>query len=342
MEQFTTQEFAEHVSGTLVGVSDLKIVGVAEIQEARPDQVTFIGRKRFVALWADSHASSAVINSDFEAESGPGRALIQVPSADLAMAQILELFQEEPPDAPLGVHASAIVDDSATIGVNVSIGPGCYLGPNVTVGDETVLYSNVTLMDHAAIGKRCVLWPGTVVRERCSLGADCILHLNVSVGADGFGYRPAPDTPGMVKIPQIGNVVIGNKVEIGANTCIDRGKFGSTRIGDGTKIDNLVQIAHNCCIGRSCVIAGSTGISGSVTIGNFVVMGGGVGIADHLTIGDKARIAIRSLVIDDVAPGETVSGSPANAHKQTLRQCALIRKLPKLLKQLPNRPRPRP
>ena len=334
MKQFTTQELAEHVSGTLVGVSDLKIVGVAEIQEARPDQVTFIGRKRFVALWADSHAYAAVINRNIEAEPGPGRALIQVPSADLAMAQILELFQEEPPDAPPGVHASAIVDDSATIGTNVSIGPGCYVGPNATVGEETVLYPNVTLMDQAVIGKRCVLWPGAVVRERCSLGADCILHLNVSVGADGFGYRPSPDTLGLVKILQIGNVVIGDNVEIGANTCIDRGKFDSTRIGDGTKIDNLVQIAHNCCIGRSCVIAGSTGIGGSVTIGDFVVIGGGVSIVDHLTLGDGARIGACSFVIDDVPPRETVSGSPANAHRKTLRQWALIRKLPELLKQL--------
>ena len=336
MKQFTTQELAEHVSGVVVGVSDLKIAGVAEIQEARPDQLTLVGQKKFVALWAGSRAAAALINRDFEVEPGPGRALIRVASADLAMARVLQLFQEDPPDAPPGVHASAIVDASATIGESAAIGPGCYVGPNVTVGEETVLYPNVTLMDHAEIGKRCVLWPGTVVRERCGLGDDCILHPNASVGADGFGYRPALDTPEVIKIPQIGNVVIGNDVEIGANTCIDRGKFSSTRIGDGTKIDNLVQIAHNCRIGRSCLIAGSTGISGSVTIGNSVVIGGAVGIVDHLTVGDGARIAARSFVIADVAPGETVSGHPANVHRKTLQQWALIRKLPNLLKQLQN------
>ena len=164
MNQFTTQELAEHVSGTLVGASALDITGVAEIREARPGQLTLIGQKKFVALWADSRAGAALINRDLEAQPGPGRALIQVASADLAMAQVLELFQEDPPDAPLGVDASAIVHDSATIGKDVSIGPGCYVGPNVTVGDGTVLYPNVTLMDYAEIGERCVLWPGTVVR----------------------------------------------------------------------------------------------------------------------------------------------------------------------------------
>ena len=334
MNQFTTHELAEHVSGTLVGASTLKIVGVAEIREARPDQLTFIGQKKFVPLWADSRAGAALINRDLEAQAGPGRALIQVASADLAMAQVLELFQEDPPDARLGVDASAIVHDSATIGKDVSIGPGCYVAPKVTVGDGTVLYPNVTLMDYANVGERCVLWPGTVVRERCELGHDCILHANASVGADGFGYRPAMDTPGVTKIPQIGNVVIADNVEIGANTCVDRGKFSSTRIGDGTKIDNLVQIAHNCRIGRSSLIAGLVGISGSVTIGDSVVIGGAAGIADHVTIGDGARIAARSFVIADVAPGETVSGYPADAHRKTLRQWALLRRLPGLLKRL--------
>lgn len=177
-------------------------------------------------------------------------------------------------------------------------------------------------------------WPGSVVRERCAIGHDCIVHPNASIGADGFGYRASLDGTGMIKIPHIGSVVIGDNVEIGANTCIDRAKYSSTRIGDGTKIDNLVQIAHNCCIGRFCLITGSTGIAGSVTIGDYVVIGGAAGVSDHLSIGEGARIAGDSFVITDVAPGETVSGYPAMAHRKTLRQWALLRRLPTLMKQL--------
>ncbi|MCK4821889.1 UDP-3-O-(3-hydroxymyristoyl)glucosamine N-acyltransferase, partial [bacterium] len=171
-----------------------------------------------------------------------------------------------------------------------------------------------------------------VLRERCQIGNKCIIHPNVTIGADGFGYRPADDGKSLVKIPQIGTVIVGDDVEIGAGSCIDRGKFSATSIGNGTKIDNLVQIGHNCRIGRSCVIAGMTGVSGSVTIGDGVIIGGGVGIKDHVTIGNGARIGGKSGVISDVAPGQTVIGFPAGEYKKTLRQWAALKKLPDLYK----------
>jgi UDP-3-O-[3-hydroxymyristoyl] glucosamine N-acyltransferase len=204
----------------------------------------------------------------------------------------------------------------------------------VKVGDDSVLHANVTVMDESTIGQRSMLWPGVVVRERCQIGDDCVLYQSASIGADGFGYRPSPDQKTLVKVPQIGGVQIGNGVEVGANSCIDRGKFSSTQIGDGTKIDNLVQIGHNCRIGQSCIIAGATGIAGSVTVGDFVTISGAVAIIDHMTIGDHAVIGAGSGVLNDIEAHQVVSGFPAAPHKTTLRQWASIKKLPALLKRL--------
>lgn len=190
-----------------------------------------------------------------------------------------------------------------------------------------MLYPNVTLMDDVVIGAKCEIRSGTRIEERCEIGSFCILHNNVSIGSDGFGYRPSEDGRGIVKIPHIGNVKIGHQVEIGASSCIDRGKFSSTRIGDGTKIDNLVQIGHNCVIGRACLIAGCCGISGSVTLGDGVVMAGQVAVKDHVTIGNGVTIGGKSGVINDIPDGKTVLGFPAIEAKDTLKQWAFIRRM---------------
>ena len=315
MNQFSIQEIAEQVSGKLIGKKDLVITGLEQIEKAEPGQLTFIGSRKYLNLWQHSHASAALVNQGLELSPGE-RTLIEVASADLAIAQVLELFAPAPPRSARGVHETAVVDATAVLGENVSIGPGCYLGPGVKVGDDSVLYANVTLMDESAIGQRSVIWPGVVIRDRCYIGDDCILCQNASIGSDGFGYRPSQDKKTLVKIPQIGDVVIGNRVEVGANSCIDRGKFSSTRIGDGTKIDNLVQIGHNCLIGQSCIIVAATAVGGSVTIGSHAKIGGG------------------SIVITDVESHQFVSGYPAAPHKTTLQQWASIKKLPTLLKKL--------
>ena len=179
-----------------------------------------------------------------------------------------------------------------------------------------------------------IIWSGTVIRERCCIGNYCIIHPNVTIGADGFGYRPSPDGRGLVKIPQIGTVEIGDDVEIGAGSCVDRGKFSATSIGDGTKIDNLVQIAHNCKLGRSCVMAGQSGLSGSVTLGDGVIMGGRAGVKDHVTVGAGVKLGGYTGVISDVAPGKTLLGSPADDYRQTLRLWAAQKQLPDLIKQM--------
>jgi len=333
MNQFSIQEIAAHVDGKLIGKKDVLITGLEQIGAAQPGQLTFIGSQKYLKLWEHSQASAALVNQDLELASG-NRTLIQVASADLAIAQVLELFAPVSPRSPTGVHETAVVDPTVVLGNNVSIGPGCYLGPRVEIGDDSVLYANVTVMDESTIGRRTVVWPGVVVRERCHLGDDCILYQNASIGSDGFGYRPSQDKKTLVKIPQIGEVLIGNGVEVGANTCIDRGKFSSTKIGDGTKIDNLVQIGHNCCIGQSCVIVAATAVGGSVTIGDFATIAGEVAISDHITIGSHAKIGGGSIVISDVEPHQFVSGYPAAPHKTTLQQWAYIKKLPDIFKKL--------
>jgi UDP-3-O-[3-hydroxymyristoyl] glucosamine N-acyltransferase len=333
MSQFSIQEIAQHVSGKIIGNEETLITGLEQIEQAQPGQLTFIGSRKYLKLWEHSQASAALVNQDLELNTG-NRTLIQVVSADLAIAQLLELFAPDPPQFTAGVHETAVVDSTVVLGKNVSIGAGCYLGPHVKVGDDSLLYANVTVMDESTIGCRSVVWPGVVVRDRCHIGDDCILYQNASIGSDGFGYRPSLDKKTLVKIPQIGEVVIGNCVEVGANSCVDRGKFSSTRIGDGTKIDNLVQIGHNCCIGQSCIIVAAAAIGGSVTLGDFVTVAGEVAISDHVTIGSHATIGGGSIVISNIESHQFVSGFPAAPHKTTLQQWASIKKLPDILKKL--------
>lgn len=332
MNTYTIDEICHRVSGTLVGPSELMITGVQQINHAGPSQLTFIGQKKYAKFWGTSSASAALVNEKLNLEPIEGKTLIHVPDTDLALAIVLEMFAPEMPDCELGVHSSAIIHSSTNLGEGVTVGPGCVLGPNVQIGNNVLLYANVTIFDNSIIGEGTVIWPGTVIRERCKIGKNCTLHPNVTIGADGFGYRFSPDGKDLVKIPQIGTVNIGRDVEIGAGSCIDRGKFSATTIGDGTKIDNLVQIAHNCTIGNACVIAGLVGISGSVTIGNGVMVGGNVGIADHISIGDRAILGAKSGVMRDVGPGSFVVGSPAREKKKAMREWVALSKLPDLMK----------
>ena len=336
MKKFTIEAINESIGGILTGNPTILITGVAQVSEAMENQLTFIGEKKYIKLWNHSNASAAIVNDSLDIEPGKDRALISVADADLALAQVLKMFEPEPPKYEVGIHPTAVIDPTAKIGAGAAIGAGCYIGPSVVVGENTKLYPNVTVMDYTRIGGGTVIWSGTVIRERCRIGNDCIIHPNVTIGADGFGYRPSPDGQGMVKIPQIGTVVIGDRVEIGAGSCIDRGKFSATLIGDGTKIDNLVQIAHNCKIGRSCVMAGQSGLAGSVTLGDGVIMGGGARVNDHVTVGSGVRIGGNTGVIRDVPPGKTLLGMPADDHRQTLRLWASLKQLPDLIKQLKN------
>ncbi len=228
------------------------------------------------------------------------------------------------------------MSDGATLGEGVTVGPYCIVREGVTVGDRSVLHAHVTLMDRARVGADCVLWPGVTVRERCVMGDRCVLEPGVVLGADGFGYRPdlGGPVPRIVKVPHLGHVELGDDVELGANTCVDRAKFAATTIGSGSKLDNLVQIGHNCRLGRMVMISGSVAVGGTVTIGDGTVIGGATIFKDHVKVGKKCQIAGGSAVVDDVPDGETWGGYPAKPLKQYLRETMAAGKMPELIKRV--------
>jgi UDP-3-O-[3-hydroxymyristoyl] glucosamine N-acyltransferase len=327
MNSFSIEEINEILKGELIGHTTEQIVGPEQIEKAQSDHITFIGSSKYVKLWPSSKAGAAIVNGNLSVDPEDNRALIKVGNADLAMARILELFNPELPEFNVDIHPTATVDPSASIGKNCKIGAGCYIGKNVILGDSVVIFANVTIFDDTKIGNNTTIWSGTVIRERSEIGNNCIFHTNVSIGADGFGYRPSSEGRGLVKIPHIGNVIIGNDVEIGASSTVDRGKFSATIIGDGCKIDNLVQIAHNCVLGRSCIMAGSSGLAGSVTLGDGVMIGGGSCIKDHLTIHSGAIVGGGSGVMKDVQAGQSVVGYPAQESREMFKQWIALRKL---------------
>ena len=329
MKLYTIQEINLIIKGELIGTTNQKINGPEELQKANENQISFIGSKKYLGLWKTSKACAAIVNENLIIEPDENRAIIKVKNADLAMAKLLEVFNPNPPQFDLEIHPTAVIHGSAVIGAGCKIGANCYVGKDVVLGDEVTLYPNVTIFDETTIGNNTIIWSGTVIRERSEIGSYCIFHTNVSIGADGFGYRPSEDGRGLVKIPQIGNVVIGNGVEIGANTTVDRAKFSSTIIGDGCKIDNLVQIAHNCVLGRSCIMAGSSGLAGSVTLGDGVIIGGSASIKDHVTIHSGAVVGGGSGVLADVEAGKTVVGYPATDSRDMFKQWVAMRNLVK-------------
>jgi len=328
MKTFSIQEINDVLKGTIVGNISEKITAPEQLEMASSTEISFIGNKKFEKYWETSKACVAVVNEDIGIEPGENRAFIKVKNADLAMSQVLELFAPAPPQFAVEIHPTAVVDSTAVIGKGTKIGAGSYIGPNVKIGDNSTIYANVTILDESTVGSNTTIWSGTVVRERCHIGNHCVLHPNCTIGADGFGFRPCPER-GLVKIPQIGNVILHDWVEIGANSCVDRGKFSSTIVGFGCKIDNLVQIGHNSRLGKFCIMAGNSGLAGSVTLGNGVIIGGSASIKDHTTLGDGVIIGAGSGVAADVEAGKTMLGYPAIEARDALKQWAILKRLVK-------------
>lgn len=316
-----------------------RVVGRLDaLDRADGSTLTFVRSGSFVAALEGSAAAAVVISRGAmpkgDAALTTAATLLVVPDADQAMVHLLELFAPAKAKPAAGVHPSAVVAAGTVIDASASVGPCCVIGAGATIGAGAVLVSHVSLGEGASIGARTVVHPGVCVADRCRVGADCIIHSTVTVGADGFGYVPAPGGKGLMKVPHIGHVEIEDQVEIGAGTCIDRGKFGPTVIGRGTKIDNLVQIAHNCRIGRCCILCGQVGLAGSVTLGDGVVLGARVGIADNVTIGAGAMLGANSATSTDLAGGEKYLGQPAIPIRQALKAYSLWTELPELAKRL--------
>ena len=312
------------------------ITGVASLRDAQPGDISFLANKKYAPLLATTKASAVFVGED-SAGAESGAALVVVNSPDAAFAQIVPLFTHSPPVYAPGVHPSAVIGENAIIGEGVHIGPNAVVGEGARIGAFSVIGANVVVGEGVIMGERCHLHPLSSVRERCVLGDRVTLHNGAVVGSDGYGYTPKVNPDGSVsiaKIPQLGIVELGDDVEIGSNTTIDRARFGVTKIGRMTKIDNLVQIAHNVRIGECCGIVANVGIAGSTHIGNGVMIWGQVGIAGHLEIADGVEILARSGVSKSITEKGVYFGAPAVERREGMRLLHIPKRVENLEKEI--------
>jgi UDP-3-O-[3-hydroxymyristoyl] glucosamine N-acyltransferase len=318
----TLTELAELVGGRVAGNGEVEIHRVASIDAARGGDITFIANPKYLARLQDTQAAAVIVKPGIES---PGVPLLLCDNPYLAFAKILTALHVRRPE-PRGILPGALVDPEAHIGPEVTLHPGCVVGRGAVVGRGSILYPGVVLYEDTVVGEDCTLHAGAIVREQCRLGDRVILQPGAVIGSDGFGF--APDGGAYYKIPQVGIVVVEDDVEIGANTCIDRAALGETRIGRGSKIDNLAQVAHNVVIGEDTIIVAQVGISGSTRIGNHCTLGGQVGVVGHIKIGDHTMVGAQSGVINSLPGRQVVSGTPAIAHKDWLKASASFAQLP--------------
>jgi UDP-3-O-[3-hydroxymyristoyl] glucosamine N-acyltransferase len=325
----TLSEIGTLVGGKVIGDPKVAIRGIASVGDCKPDEITFALAPKFIQNAANRPIGALLVKKAQDDFPHP-----QVVVADPKMAafKLAHIFAEKIAPQP-GKAAQAHVCDSANVDPTASLAPFAYVGEKATVGKGTVLYPGAYVGDNAVVGENCTLHPGVVVGERCEVGDNTILHNNVSIGADGFGFFP-DGTGGHAKIPQMGIVAIGKNVEIGACSCIDRATFGRTVVGDGVKIDNLVQVGHNCLIGANSMLISQVGLAGSVDAGENVLFAARAAVSGHLTIGQGAVIGGGAGVLNDVPEGEMVGGFPARNHIAWKRSVVATQQLPQTLKKL--------
>ena len=324
----TLRELAEYLGGTVAGDESKTVSGVASLDDAADHQITFLANPRYAPKVASTSAGAVVLPPGADRH---GRNAILVANPYLAFAKLLTLFHVAPRE-PRGVMEGALIGRDVIMGKDVTVYPGAVVGDGVTLGDRVTLYPGAVIYDGVTVGCDVTLHANVVVYQGCRIGNRVTIHAGTIVGSDGFGY--APDGDGFYKIPQLGIVIIEDDVEIGANTTIDRAALTATRIGRGTKIDNLVMIAHNCVIGENCTIVSQVGISGSTKLGKRVTLAGQVGVAGHLEIGDNVMVGAKSGIPGNVPAGSMLSGIPAYNHRDWLRVSAMMPKLPEMKKTL--------
>ena len=310
----------------LRGSEEVDIKGVAGIGEAEKDELTFVSNPKYLHKIQSTRAGAIILSADAPATSIP---TLLSENPYLTFAQAIEFFYESP-EPVAGIHPAATIADSAQLGENYSIGANAVIGEGARLGNNAVLYPNVTIYPHAQIGDDFVAHSNSVVREHCKIGDRVILQNGAVVGADGFGFAPKADG-GYYKMRQSGIAVLEDDVEVGAHACIDRATVGETRIGQGTKIDNLVQVGHGSRVGRNTVLAGQVGLAGSTQVGDHVMLGGQVGTAGHITIGDRVVATAQTGIARSVEPGSTISGTPEMDSALWKRNYLLLHKLPELV-----------
>lgn len=330
---FSASQIALIINGKIEGHPDVAVSSFGKIEEAKEGQLAFLANPKYEDHLYTTKASVVIINDSLELKQTIAATLIRVPDAYSAFAALLSKYQEMVRQQLHGVQEPCYIAKTASYGKNVFIGAFAYLGEKVRIGDNAKVYPNAYLGDNVQIGTNTIIHPGVRIYNDCVIGNNVTIHSGTVIGGDGFGFAPQSDGS-FIKVPQIGNVIVEDNVEIGANTTIDRATIGSTIIKSGAKLDNLIQVAHNVEIGHSTVIAAQAGISGSTKVGNGVMIGGQVGIVGHLQIGDGAKINAQSGVSKSLEPGKAVTGSPAYDYTAALRSQAINRKLPDLEKRV--------
>ncbi len=327
--EFKATDIAAYLNGEIVGDSNVKVSGISKIEEGEPGTLSFLANPKYESYIYTTRASIVLVNNSFHPRAEIKTTLIKVKDAYQSFASLLDLYVQAKKDSRKGIENPTQIHETAKIGEDVYIGAFTSIGRNATVGNESKIFPQVFLGDNVSVGENCIIYAGVRIYDDCIIGNNCILHSGAVVGSDGFGFAPQEDGT-YKKIPQLGNVILEDDVEIGANTAIDCGTFGSTIIRKGAKIDNLVQIAHNCEIGENTVIAGQTGLAGSSKVGKNCRFAGQVGLAGHLTIGNNVQIGAQSGVSKSIKDNEIVLSSPAVNYKDAIKTYTIIRNLPKL------------
>jgi len=327
--KFTLKEIANLVGGELVGDPHVVVTGISGIKEAREGDITFLANSKYYPLMKITRASAIITSKDVVDEKKP---LIRTDNPSLAFTKVVELVAPNHIAHPQGIHPTAVIGKSSKLGSNVAIGPYVIIEEEVKIGDNTIIYGGCYIGHHTQVGSSCLIYPNVSIRERIQVGNRVIIHSGAVIGSDGFGFATVKGV--QKKIPQIGTVAIEDDVEIGANVTIDRARFDKTIIGRGTKIDNLVQIAHNVVIGQNCIIVAQAGISGSTTLDKGVILAGQAGLVGHITIGEGTIVAAQAGVTKSIPSYSKVSGYPAKPHHLAKRVNACVQRLPELYKKI--------
>jgi UDP-3-O-[3-hydroxymyristoyl] glucosamine N-acyltransferase len=322
---FTAAQIAEKLKGEVAGDGSIVLTGLAPAEHARAGELTFAENATYFAAAEQSQAAAILVSGPFTSTT---KVLIRVANPRIALARLLPIFFP-PEEHPQGIHPSATIADTAKIDSTAHVGPNCFVGPRVKLGARSVLMGGNDLRADCQVGDDVCLFPNVVLYRQTQIGHRVTIHAGTVIGSDGFGY--VLDEGKHRKVLQLGNVIIHDDVEIGANSAIDRGTLGPTTIGQGTKIDNLVHVAHNVSIGRNCLVMGQVGFAGSTRLGDYVVVASQSGIADHLKIGNQAMIGAKSGVMRDIEDGGRVLGTPATADRQAKRQLIAMQHLPNLM-----------
>lgn len=333
--ELTALQIAELLKGEVVGDPDVKVSDVSKIEEGRPGTLTFLANPKYEKFIYETEASVVIVNSSFTPETQVNSTLIKVPDSYRAVAALLEMYEQSQPTKS-GIETPSFISESATYGDFVYIGAFAYLGENVKIGSNVKIYPQAYIGDNVTIDDDTIIYAGVKIYKNCKVGNSCIIHAGAVIGSDGFGFAPDENNE-FKKIAQIGNVVIEDHVEVGANACIDRATMGSTRIKSGAKLDNLIQLGHNVEIGSNTVLAAQAGIAGSTKIGDNCMFGGQVGLAGHISIANNTKLAAQSGVAKTIKKeGVVLMGSPAFDVATFNKSYVIFRKLPELYKQISN------